>query len=509
MIYEVYNSKNQSSIMKYINPKEDSIWDMYNGKEVKKQKEAFFELYSMLKKLNGELITRYTTNKINVKCSINGVIFEGTPNTLKRQLLSNLLKIKESCSKNNDTYIGVCGKDNQGAPLVKIKTFDDGYIYHSIGYRQFCLGREKFIKKMLENNFSILSPYLGDKINIKYSIFNVVFEATPYNILRQVIPNYKKSMFLLKKYGDVVLDVTERLNTNHYRFKIKTYDGAIIEITNTKVDNFLKKRLEFMKLLKENEGIAVTPYFGVEHEITCLIGRAIINSTPTVIKQTINSLKRIKEECVKNNDKFIGVVGKSGNKNMIILITTFDGVTMQISISHYRSFVKARNDFYSLIEKNNHKCLSPYVKTSSYVLIDFGCGHDVHKLIPSDYKNGVGCPQCNESKGEKEVARILQLLGFEYKYQHSFESCKYKKVLRVDFYIEELNLVIEYDGIQHFQPIDAFGGEQGFKNTKKRDSIKNKYCIQNRINLLRIAYWEFNKIEEKINEVLKIKKLSY
>ena len=133
--------------MKYINPKEDSIWDMYNGKEVKKQKEAFFELYSMLKKLNGELITRYTTNKINVKCSINGVIFEGTPNTLKRQLLSNLLKIKESCSKNNDTYIGVCGKDNQGAPLVKIKTFDDGYIYHSIGYRQFCLGREKFIKK--------------------------------------------------------------------------------------------------------------------------------------------------------------------------------------------------------------------------------------------------------------------------------------------------------------------------------------------------------------------------
>jgi len=49
-------------------------------------------------------------------------------------------------------------------------------------------------------------------------------------------------------------------------------------------------------------------------------------------------------------------------------------------------------------------------------------------------------------------------------------------------------MCIEYDGIQHFKPIEYFGGEESFLSLKKRDKIKTDFCIKNNIKLLRIGY---------------------
>ena len=48
-------------------------------------------------------------------------------------------------------------------------------------------------------------------------------------------------------------------------------------------------------------------------------------------------------------------------------------------------------------------------------------------------------------------------------------------------------MCIEYDGIQHFEPIKLFGGEKEFLKTQKKDRIKNEYCINNNIRLIRIS----------------------
>ena len=72
---------------------------------------------------------------------------------------------------------------------------------------------------------------------------------------------------------------------------------------------------------------------------------------------------------------------------------------------------------------------------------------------------------------------------------------------RYDFYLPDYNLFIEYDGEQHFMPIGFFGGEEEFKRRQEHDKIKNKYCEDNHINLLRIPYWEQN-IETIINNHL-------
>lgn len=78
---------------------------------------------------------------------------------------------------------------------------------------------------------------------------------------------------------------------------------------------------------------------------------------------------------------------------------------------------------------------------------------------------------------------------------------------KYDFYLPEYNLMIEYDGSQHFEPTryHGKGSEQDlidFKKRQQRDKIKDKYCEDNNIDLLRIPYWESQNIETIINNCL-------
>ncbi len=77
---------------------------------------------------------------------------------------------------------------------------------------------------------------------------------------------------------------------------------------------------------------------------------------------------------------------------------------------------------------------------------------------------------------------------------------------RYDFYLPEYNLFIEYDGKQHYEPVRFFGNSKDaecvFKRTQEHDAIKNRYCEENNINLLRIPYWETKNIETIINNCL-------
>ena len=108
---------------------------------------------------------------------------------------------------------------------------------------------------------------------------------------------------------------------------------------------------------------------------------------------------------------------------------------------------------------------------------------------------GHGCPKCNRSKGELKISKLLDKLKINYIEQYSFNNCKNIYKLKFDFYLPNKNTCIEYDGIQHFKPIEIFGGEKKFCNTKKRDKIKTEYCKSNKIKLLRITVFNLNNIE--------------
>jgi len=118
------------------------------------------------------------------------------------------------------------------------------------------------------------------------------------------------------------------------------------------------------------------------------------------------------------------------------------------------------------------------------------CKKDGHEWMvrPEHILNGHGCPICKSSIGERLVSNYLKAHNIKYKPQHKFEQCKNKRKLPFDFYIPDLNVCIEYDGIQHFYPVDQFGGENAFQECQLNDSIKNAFCQTSSIMLLRIRY---------------------
>lgn len=105
-----------------------------------------------------------------------------------------------------------------------------------------------------------------------------------------------------------------------------------------------------------------------------------------------------------------------------------------------------------------------------------------------NFLKGCGCPRCRESKGEYRVRTYLEKYKFKYieQYQITTEGSR----LFFDFYLEENNkkYAIEYNGIQHYKPIEFFDGEEGLNAQQRCDEKKKRYCLENNIELIIIPY---------------------
>jgi len=87
--------------------------------------------------------------------------------------------------------------------------------------------------------------------------------------------------------------------------------------------------------------------------------------------------------------------------------------------------------------------------------------------------------------------------------EYKFNDCLSDKgyPFRYDFFLPEYNTCIEYDGIQHYESIEYFGGDDKLNKTKINDNIKTNYCIDNNITLIRIPYTKFSSISEILTEI--------
>ena len=127
------------------------------------------------------------------------------------------------------------------------------------------------------------------------------------------------------------------------------------------------------------------------------------------------------------------------------------------------------------------------------------CGNE-WDACPTNILRGSGCNYCIKSKGEKDIASLLDDYGIEYVEQKRFYDCCDIRELPFDFYLPTFNVVIEYNGKQHYEPIEYFGGNDSFDIQQKHDKIKKDYCINNNIKFLEIRYDE--DIKEKLNNFL-------
>ena len=111
--------------------------------------------------------------------------------------------------------------------------------------------------------------------------------------------------------------------------------------------------------------------------------------------------------------------------------------------------------------------------------------------------NGHGkCPKCKASVAEQRIMKYLDDHNIQYEREYHIG----KSNARYDFYIPGYNLLIEYDGIQHFKPNNRFGGIKALKHIRKRDRYKNHLAKIKGYHLIRFNYKQFKDIEKVVDD---------
>lgn len=129
--------------------------------------------------------------------------------------------------------------------------------------------------------------------------------------------------------------------------------------------------------------------------------------------------------------------------------------------------------------------------------------HGAFKQIPRNHISGGGCPVCRESKGEQKIRRYLETKKINFIPQYKFNNCRNKRPLPFDFYLPEYNICIEFNGQQHYMNLrNGFG--RGLEYIKANDKIKLDYCLNNKINICIIPYYDINKIDSLLDFYLRI-----
>ena len=112
--------------------------------------------------------------------------------------------------------------------------------------------------------------------------------------------------------------------------------------------------------------------------------------------------------------------------------------------------------------------------------------------------HGVQSCGCLKSKGEQKISNILSQNNIKYEVQKTFSTCRFQngKLAFFDFYLPDYNILIEYDGEQHyFYRNEGWNTKENFEKTKERDIYKNNWCLKNNIKLIRIPYTKLNNLQ--------------
>lgn len=155
------------------------------------------------------------------------------------------------------------------------------------------------------------------------------------------------------------------------------------------------------------------------------------------------------------------------------------------------------NDYSECIYKNAHKKIKIKCLKKK--------NHGYYYQKPNNHLNGQGCPKCRKSKGEIRLIEIFDKYNITWKDEFKLPGYNFE----YDFYLPDHNLLIEFHGKQHYEPIKAFGGEKEFKEVLRRDAFKRSLARDYRIPLIEIHYNQLEKLSREQFEQLVINKIKH
>lgn len=348
------------------------------------------------------------------------------------------------------------------------------------------------IKDLVGNEYTFLDAYQGThtKLRVKHNKCGNIYEVEPNAFIRgNRCPRCAE------------LGRRNKLTKTDAEFKKEVYSLVGNEYTflDPYVNNHTKLRVKHNKcgntykvvpssFLNDNRcpycvGLVKKTNNGFKKEVYKLVGNEYI-----FLDSYVNAITKLK---VKHN--------KCGNVYEVSPNNFLRGKRCPYcSAKAKKTDTQFKQEVFDLVG-DEYTFLDTYVKANVKIKVKHNKCGNVYGVRPTDFfSHHTRCPYCSNSKGEDLINKILKSLGINYEYQKTFDDLKDKDCLSYDFYIPSQNILIEYQGQQHYQPLNYFGGEYQFKVQQKHDKMKADYAKEHSYNLIAVPYTEdtFSKIKK-------------
>lgn len=222
-----------------------------------------------------------------------------------------------------------------------------------------------------------------------------------------------------------------------------------------------------------------------------------INQDIEIVGLYAGAFKKIECRCIIHDEVFFGTPDH--------LLRGQTGCKKCIDIKNHHSGLKTHEQFVEdlyLVNKNI-VVIGKYNGAQHKIQVQCRkCGY-VWEPKASSLLCGYGCPGCTFSKGEERVKEYLSSSNITFSRQKTFDDLKGigGKPLPYDFYLPELNMLIEYQG-QFHDGTASIQTEDGLKRQQKNDARKKEYAVNHNINFLEIWYYDFNNIENILSNYI-------
>jgi hypothetical protein len=302
----------------------------------------------------------------------------------------------------------------------------------------------KDVENMTNGEYIVVGKYSGvnEKIKIKHLKCGTIFEMTPSHFKQGQRCTNKECLH------DRWSDACASAKGNSFNEKFKPYEDEYIALS--KYERFNKK----MKFKHKTCG--------------CEFER-----TPNSFFNDKNNIYNIKcPDCLKN---FI----------------------LQMRTKTQDDFEKEVYDLYG----DEYSVVGKYINNNTKVKMRHNVCNHVWDVTPSNFLshgNQTGCPNCKTSKGERKIKQFLESNNIIFVPQKSFDGLVGigGKLLSYDFHVPYYNMLIEFQGKQHENPVDVFGGQEQFKVQQEHDRRKREYARLHGITLIEIWYYDIDNIED-------------
>ena len=160
------------------------------------------------------------------------------------------------------------------------------------------------------------------------------------------------------------------------------------------------------------------------------------------------------------------------------------------------------NEAKDYVRKNDIRSESEYyyhIESNGILFLPLRPDHK-YKNEWNGFIDFLGVKSLRKSTGEDRIEDVLNSYKIKYTREKIFDTCRNIRRLPFDFYLSELNICIEYDGEFHYKEQKHFGVKKVLERVQINDKIKDKWCIENNILLIRISYkdkWRIRNILEK------------